>query len=161
MTNNEHIQYPKNYDGFIRFSIATDTVMKKIQKYKNDQLSVFGLRSMHLMFLYCLSKAKDGMTPGELAQSCSVDKAFISRISSELRTLGYVDYDPLLNDESMRYKKRLTLTPKGKEIMVAVNEKVKESVDVISAGISPDDLEIFYKVLAAFDRNLFSLTGEE
>lgn len=159
MTQTEHPK--KNYDGFIRFSITTDKILKKIQKYKNDQLAEFGLRSMHLMFLYCLAKSDDGMTAGELAKSCSVDKAFISRISTELRDLGYVDYDPAKNDETSRYKKRLSLTDKGHEIMIAINEKVHTAVERIDLGITPMQLETFYRVLDKMDENLAALTGEE
>lgn len=158
MPQTEHTK--KNYDGFIRFSVATDKILKKIQKYKNDQLAEFQLRSMHLMFLYCLAKSDDGMTAGELAKSCSVDKAFISRISAELRDLGYVDYDPNNNDDSSRYKKRLSLTDKGHKVMIAVNEKVRNAVEQISAGISPMQLETFYRVLDVMDNNLDSLTAE-
>lgn len=161
MKENEQIPAKKNYDGFIRFSLATDTILKNIQKYKNEQLSAYGLRSMHLMFLYRLDKAEDGMTPGELAQSCSVDKAFISRITTELKNLGYVDYSAERPSFGrLRYKKRLSLTEAGRHVMEAVNTKVCEAVDKISEGISPEQLETFYTVLALMDSNLLALAEE-
>ena len=73
---------------YFRFSSATEAVTKSIQKYKNEKLSRFGLKSMHLTFLCCLYKAEDGMTSAELARECGVDKAFISRITHELEKLG-------------------------------------------------------------------------
>lgn len=160
MTQNNQPHQQKKYDGFIRFSVATDTILKKLQKYKNNQLSEFGLRSMHLMFLYCLAKSDDGMTPGELAQSCSVDKAFISRISHELRSFGYISYSSAKNSENMRYKRRLTLTEKGHQIMMDVNSKVANAADIISAGITEDQLETFYAVLSAMEKNMCELAGE-
>lgn len=156
---NQQSPAQKNYDGFIRFSHATDTILKNIQKYKNEQLSAYGLRSMHLMFLYCLDKSENGMTPGELAQSCSVDKAFISRMTTELKDLGYVDYDSG-QTASGQYKKRLSLTDAGRQIMESVNTKVREAVKKISAGISPEQLETFYTVLTVMDNNLLALADE-
>ncbi|MBQ4353498.1 MAG: hypothetical protein IJC71_01250 [Clostridia bacterium] len=149
---------PKNYDGFLRFSLTTDAILKNIQKYKNEQLSAFGLRSMHLMFLYCLSRAENGMTPGELAKSCSVDKAFISRITAELKTLGYVHDGE--DAGSRHYKKLLSLTEAGQRVMQCVNTMIEEAVEKISAGISPEQLETFYAVLSHMDENLLALAQE-
>lgn len=151
----------KKYDRFMRFSHATDTILKNIQKYKNDRLSAYGLRSMHLMFLYCLAKSDKGMTPGELAKSCSVDKAFISRVTTELKKLGYVDYFQSGRESSARsYKKRLSLTEAGRRVMDSVNTLVEESVEKIADGIPKDQLETFYSVLSHMDHNLLALAEE-
>ena len=67
-------------DRFIRFSHATESVLKAITRYKNDCLARYGLRGMHLMTMVCLSRSgADGLTPGELARLCGVDKAFLLR----------------------------------------------------------------------------------
>lgn len=143
-------------DRFMRFSVAMDTILKKIQKYKNERLSSYGLRSMHLMFMYCLFKDPNGLTPGELAKKCSVDKAFISRITNDLKKMGYVDYSP--EEKTVHYKRKLFLTPSGNSIMSSVNEIITESVDRITSGISPEELEVFYSVISKFDNNLISLS---
>ena len=57
---------------YFRFSSATEAVTKSIQKYKNEKLSRFGLKSMHLTFLCCLYKAEDGMTSAELAREMCI-----------------------------------------------------------------------------------------
>ena len=81
-------------DRFIRFSHATESVLKAITRYKNDCLARYGLRGMHLMTMVCLSRSgADGLTPGELARLCGVDKAFVSRTTGELRRLGYLSVD--------------------------------------------------------------------
>lgn len=151
----------KTQDRFVRFSIATDTILKNIQKYKNDKLKAFGLRSMHLMYLYCLDKESGGMTPVELSKKCSVDKAFISRVTTELRKLGYVEYDndhePDNKKDPAKYKKRLLLTDKGKQIMTCINEMVEEAVGKITSDITREQLDTFYFVLSKFDDNLEGL----
>lgn len=159
--------YPseKSYDRFVRFSIATDTILKNIQKYKNEKLEAFGLRSMHLMYLYCLDKESGGMTPVELAKKCSVDKAFISRVTTELRKLGYVNYDSdMQNDEkkdSAKYKKRLLLTDEGKRIMTSINEMVTDAVEKVTSGVTREQLDTFYFVLSKFDENIDGLLSAD
>ncbi len=145
-------------DRFIRFSLTMDTVLKKIQRYKNDHLVEYGLRSMHLMPMYCLFREPAGLTAGELAKSCSVDKAFISRITGDLRKLGYVEYSP--DSENVQYKKHLLLTERGMTVMHSVDRMIREAVERITHGLSSEDLHTFYGVLAAFDSNLISLSGE-
>ena len=114
-------------DRFMRFSIAMETISKNVQKYKNEQLSPFGLKSMHLMFLYCLGQSDDGLTATELSKSCGVDKAFISRMATDLRSMGYIGYA----DEDGHYKKRLELTQQGREIIVDINRRVSSSVEKV------------------------------
>ena len=101
-------------DGFMRFSRATDAIIKNLQRYKNEKLQSFGLKSMHLMFLYSLDKAKDGLTAGELSEVCGVDKAFISRMTAELKKTGYVVYSET-KPVRFHYKKKLVLTEYGRK----------------------------------------------
>ena len=145
-------------DRFIRFSITMDTVLKKIQKYKNDRLVSYGLRSMHLMPMYCLFREADGLTAVELAKKCSVDKAFISRITGDLKDLGYVDYTE--QNTTAQYKKHLCLTDEGRKVMANVNDLIGEAVELITHGIPEEEIKIFYNVLFAFDSNLIALTGD-
>jgi DNA-binding MarR family transcriptional regulator len=153
MTENVH------EDRFIRFSITMDTVLKKIQKYKNDRLTKYGLRSMHLMPMYCLFREVGGLTAVELAKKCSVDKAFISRITGDLKDLGYVDFTE--KNTAAQYKKHLCLTKEGREVMLCINGLIGEAVEVITRGIPEEDIKTFYHVLYAFDNNLIALAGDD
>lgn len=143
-------------DGFIRFSLATETILKNIQKYKNEKLEKFGLRGMHLMYMYCLDKAPGGMTPAELTKVCGVDKAFISRVTAELKQRGYVLYgeEGCTDPDHQKYKKHIRLTPAGKNIMAHVNEMITHAVSTMTSGITRDQLETFYLVLSRLDGNL-------
>lgn len=152
MTENVH------EDRFIRFSITMDTVLKKIQKYKNERLMAYGLRSMHLMPMYCLFRVEEGLTAVELAKKCSVDKAFISRITGDLKDLGYVGYTE--QNTTAQYKKHLALTEEGRKVMLRVNDLIGAAVEVITRGIPEGEIKTFYHVLNAFDNNLIALTGD-
>ncbi len=142
-------------DRFVRFSIATDTVLKNIQKYKNDRLEEFGLRSMHLMFMVCLDRSAEGMTPTELARSCRVDKAFISRVTHELCERGFVAYD-----DSEQRRKRICMTESGRHVMDAINEIIHEVIEKVTSGISREQMETFYDVISRLDVNLLGLAED-
>ena len=141
-------------ERFFRFSIAMEAIIKKLQKFKNSRVSSYGLHSMHVMFLCSLYRSENGMTAGELAQSCGVDKAFISRTAGDLRKKGYVDFT---EGEGRQYKKRMVLTSDGLEVMKKITHIVEETVDRATEGISPEQFEIFYNVMEKLDGNLSSI----
>lgn len=148
----------RSFRRFLRFSAATDSISKELQKFKNEKLSEFGLRSMHLMFLCCLCCSDNGMTLGELAQSCGVDKAFISRVTRELCSMGYIDYageHPYL--PLQKYKKHLILTESGKNVMERIINILDDAVNKITAGISAEQFDTFYAVLSRLEGNLAEL----
>ena len=138
-------------DRFMRFSIAMETISKNVQRYKNEQLSPFGLKSMHLMFLYCLGQAENGLTATELSKSCGVDKAFISRMAADLRSMGYIGS---VDQDAGHYKKRLELTERGWEIIADINDRINLAVEKVSADVSREHLEIFYAVLEQMNGNI-------
>ena len=143
-----------SYDGrFVRFSMATESIAKALQKYKNDCLAPFGLRSMHLMTLWCLWRNDEGLTPGDLSRLCGVDKAFVSRVTGELTDLGYVGREA----DGQRKRQRVTLTERGREVMRKVDELLRFSVEKITEGVSREQLEVIYGVLERFGGNLAAL----
>ena len=141
-------------ERYVRFCMAVEHMAKTLQKYKNEKLSAFGLRSMHLMFMFQLNQAEDGLTGTELAVNCSVDKAFISRVTGELSELGYIEYR---NKTGTKYKNKLILTEKGREVMEKVNEIIDTTIDSVSGELTAEEFNTFYKVLGTINRNLEKL----
>ena len=146
-------------ERFFRFSIAMESITKKLQKYKNAQMSNYGLHSMHVMFLCSLGKSEKGMTAGELSKACGVDKAFISRTATDLRKRGFVDFSSTDEDNTdKQYKKRLVLTLAGKKITDDISRIVKETVEQVTAGIELEQFDVFYDVMDKLSGNLTSIT---
>ncbi len=138
-------------ERYVRFCMAVEHMAKALQKYKNEKLAVFGLRSMHLMFMVQLNQADDGLTGTELAANCSVDKAFISRVTGELSELGYVEYR---NKVGTRYKNKLILTEKGRAVMAEVSEMIDSTISAVSSELTAEQFDTFYEVLGTVNRNL-------
>lgn len=146
-----------NGERYTRFSIAIEHMAKTLQKYKNEKLAVFGLRSMHLMFMFQLNQAGKGLTGSELAAICSVDKAFISRVTGELCGAGYVEYK---DKNGSRYKNKLVLTDAGRQIMAQVNAMIDDTISAVTRGITDEQFRTFYTVLETIDRNLENLPDD-
>ena len=141
-------------ERFIRFSHATESVLKAITRYKNDCLARYGLRGMHLMTMVCLFRSdEDGLTPGELSRLCAVDKAFVSRVTGELKRMGY------LSAEEGRYNARVSLTERGREVTAEIYRMLNDAVERITEGVSSGEVEIFYSVLDRFGKNLDVMNG--
>ena len=147
-------------DRFVRFSMATESLAKTLQKYKNDCLEPFGLRSMHLMTLWCLWRNGGGLTAGELSRLCSVDKAFVSRVTGELGALGYVDRIDRGEERGTR-SRILTLTERGREIMEKIDGILRYSVERITDGVGREQTEAFYGVLDRFRQNIQDLADRK
>ena len=138
------------------FMLALDRITKNTKRVIDTVLREQGLRSTHASCFFRICEAENGLSSTELAEACGVDKAFISRITNDLKKMGYVDYSS--EEKTVHYKRKLFLTPSGNSIMSSVNEIITESVDRITSGISPEELEVFYSVISKFDNNLISLS---
>lgn len=130
-------------ERFDKFYYHATCALKSIQKLKNKYMLSFGLASAHTMCLRHLYAAPEGLTRTRLVHLCDIDKAQVSRIINELCARGYVIET---EDESINYKKRLTLTPMGKEIAEAINRIVVKINEYVSKDFSKEEIEIFYRV---------------
>ena len=147
-----------NGERYVRFCMAVEHMAKTLQKYKNDKLAAFGLRSMHLMFMFQLSQSEEGLTGTQLASTCSVDKAFISRVTGELTRLGYIEYS---DKKGTKYKNKLILTERGKEVMSKVSDIIDNTIAVVTEEITPEQFETFYTVLNAVNKRLEESVSDE
>ncbi len=145
-----------NGERYTRFSIAVEHMAKTLHRYKNEHLAAYGLRSMHLMFLFSLSQAAEGLTATELTECCSVDKAFISRVTAEMCSAGYVEYKT--KDSAARYNRKLTLTEKGQAVMHEVEGIIDRTIASVTSGLSEEQLENFYTVMDHIDTRLCALS---
>lgn len=140
-----------NGERYARYCIAVEHMAKNLQRYKNEKLAAYGLRSMHLMCLFQLSQSEEGYTGTELSAICSVDKAFISRVIGELLKLGYVEYR---NKVGTKYKNKLVLSENGQNVMKQVEKVIDDTIAAVTENITDEQLKTFYTVLDTVNRCL-------
>jgi len=144
----------RSVEKYIKFNLTVSNIEKALQKYKNCNLTEYNLRSTHML---CLIRLRDseGMTAVDLAEACAVNKALISRITSDLFERGYIEYTADSADK--KYRKRIALTADGCSVTDEIIQKITSTVEAVSGGISEARLAVFYDVLFTIEKNLTNL----
>ena len=138
-------------DRFDRFNHLTSCATKSIQKLKVMGMLPFGLTGAHTMCLRHLYSFPEGVTRTKLVRLCDIDKAQVSRIINDLCAKGYVIET---ENDNINYRKRLKLTPLGKDTTEEINRKVLRVNEFVSADIPDEKLEVFYETLEIICENL-------
>lgn len=131
-------------DRFDQFTHLTSSAVKSIQKLKIKGMLPFGLTAAHTVCLRHLYNYPDGITRTKLVRLCDIDKAQISRTINDLCSKGYVVET---ESENANYRKRLKLTPMGKDTTELINKKILTVNEFVSNDIPEDELKIFYETL--------------
>ena len=136
------------------FMLALDRITKNTKRIIDIALQKYGLRSTHASCFFRICEDEKGLSSTELSEACGVDKAFISRITAELVSEGYIEKDP--NSKGIIYKRKYILTEKG----VSVYNDLKSTLASITAKASDqiprEKLETFDEVLNILDKNIMS-----
>lgn len=142
-------------DRFSPFVLYIERISKNIKRVADIKMEPYGLRSSHVMCILQLAKNEHGLTSTSLSEACGVDKAFISRITSELMDKNYIEKDE--KNATGKYKTKLILTEQGREIHGVITGVLEECFKVVDSKITMKKLEIFYSVLAEIDLGIEAL----
>ena len=137
-------------DRFVVFSNLIYSATKSLHRLKTLGMEEYGLGSTHTFCLHSLRGKPSGMTRTELAKSCFVDKAQISRLITELSEGGYV----LEASKGKGYRKKIVLTDEGERIAANIDEKVDRILHYVSGEISDEQIEQMYETLKQICANL-------
>lgn len=142
-------------ERFSPFVLFTERISKNIKRIADEKMEPYGLRSSHIMCILQLAKAEGGLSSTSLSDACGVDKAFISRITSELMEKGYVIKDE--KNAKGTYKTKMILTDEGWKINESIIKIIDESLQLVDSNISLKKLEVFYEVLEKIDTGIANL----
>lgn len=130
-------------DRFADFSNLIYNASKSLLRLKTRGMKAYGLGSAHTFCLRTLQGSKNGMTRTQLAEACSVDKAQISRLVSELSEMGYL----IEESKGAGYRKKILLTERGREVAANIDNMVEHVLHYVSGDIPEDDIEKMYQTL--------------
>ena len=140
---------------FLMFRRSFDRILKDIKKKEMSYMSEYGLRAVHMGCLLRIKQSKKGMTVTELAKESQTDKALISRVIKELTNDGFV----IANGNG--YNKRYVLTEESEKIVLDIIGDVGQYMAKARDGISEEDMQKFYEVLAALTHNISLIANDE
>ena len=144
-------------ERFVPFILHTERIAKNIKRLADEKMEPYGLRSAHIMCILQLAKSKVGLSSAELSEACGVDKAFISRITSELTAKNYIVRSGALG----KYKTKFVLTDEGLNIYDILQGLLCEFIGKINKDTPTRKLEIFYEVLGTIDERLAQIIDKE
>lgn len=136
-------------ERFSPFVLFIERISKNIKRIEDMKMEPYGLRSSHVMCILQLAKTEGGLSSTALADACGVDKAFISRIASELMEKNYIVKDE--KNAKGKYKTKLILTDKGWEIYHIIVDILEDCFKKVDANFSMKKLDVFYEVLEKID----------
>lgn len=145
-------------ERFTPFVLYIERISKNIKRIADEKMAPYGLRSAHVMCIMQLGKSENGFSSSELSEVCGVDKAFISRITTELLEKEYISKG---EGNEGKYKVKFFLTEKGIDINNQLISIVMECLEKVDSHISVKKLEIFYELLGGIDRGIEALVKKE
>ena len=137
---------------YSKFTTLISNINRAINHIKSEEMQQFGLKSFHVSCLYYIYKFEDGLTASELCSLCEEDKGAISRSIDLLINNGFIMYEN--DDNKKKYRAKLFLTDKGKEVAERVNKITENAVEIGSKGLTDKEREIMYKCLDIISNNL-------
>lgn len=139
-----------NKARFIKFSALLNSAEKSISRMKHKKMDSYGLDNAHTLCICVLAEAREGLTKTELASSCGVDKAQISRVVTALQKKGYVASDA----KQKLYKQKYALTDDGKKVADELSELILDINSYVSGSIPEEQISLFYATFETICENL-------
>lgn len=136
------------------FTASIASVYHDIQKIERTEMAQFGLKGPHAQCLLNMSHFPEGITASRLCDICEKDKAAISRTLGELEKMELVSRE---TTNGNRYRARLMLTERGRQVAESVNKKAQQAVELAGAGLDDAQREVFYRVLGQIAGNLHNI----
>ena len=145
---------------FYRFVLLIDGVHKCIQKLRFDTAPYFGVKSVHIFWVYELLAHPEGLTAAELASRNMISRSLVSREIEELLKDGYIVMQGTAHGKRKNYNSRITLTDKGKDLASMIMSEGVKVQNAASVDITPEELASFYTTLEKLHRNLCNIAAE-
>ena len=136
----------------MRFTHLIDGIHKRIQKIRTDNAATFGVKGVHVFWVYELLSHPEGLSATELAASSHIDRSLISREISALEARGFVRAEKQSGKRT--YNSKLVLTETGVEAAKKIKEIAMDFQSEASKDVPVEELEIFYSVLEKLYNNL-------
>ncbi len=145
-------------ERFMRFVNLIDGIHKSIQKIRIDNAASFGIKSVHIFWVYKLLSHPEGLSAAELAANNNIDRSLISREISALEANGLIKIEK--PNGKRNYNSKLTLTEIGIETATKIKQLAMNFQSIIGKDVPDGELETFYSVLETF-YNKFETLNEE
>lgn len=148
-------------DRFYPFVCLIDGIHKSIQKLRVDFAPEFGVKSVHIFWIYELYTHPEGLTSAELAAQSNISRSLVSREIEMLLEDGYVCMEETAHGKRKNYNSRITLTERGEELARRIWDEGLRVQNVVNEGICEEELISFYRTLQKLHDNLREISQKD
>ena len=135
---------------------ALNNISRCQAMYRRKAVGLDDLFSSHYAFVLSISR-DPGRPQEELARELCLDKSTVARVMACLEKSGYITRAPNEKDrrQTLVYptEKMLDVCPKVRQANRAWNDR-------LTAGISPEELEVFHQVLERMEASAKTIIEE-
>ena len=136
--------------GFESIASSLGRIIKGVQTIKSRKMAQYGLKGTTCACICYLYNREEGLNAAELAQLAEIDKAQISRCTTELVEKGFIYRE---EREGRCYKQKYRLTKEGEAIARDIVQTIERLKLMVSEGISEEELQLFQSVLRRLEGN--------
>ena len=140
-----------------RFMKMLNNISRSQALYRHSRISAEDLQGGHYTYVLAICR-NPGRCQEDLARELRVNKSTVARNINYLEEKGYVSRTPLPQD-----KRQFSVFPteKAQSILPEIRAASGEWMTRLSEGISPEELEIFHKVLERMQETARKITEQE
>ena len=141
-------------ERFEKFSYFLSELSRCWHRIAAEEMAEYDLKGPYAVYFTVLSRFPDGLTPVQLGELCSRDKADVSRAVSLLEKKGLICK---MGDGERQYRARLSLTAQGRMLAESINKKAAVAVEQGGKGLTEEQRTVFYYALEQIAGNLQAL----
>ncbi len=138
-------------ERFATFSSLLVNISRCVQRIKNQEMAVLGLKGRQTQCLFTLFHVMGGVSLVRLGKLCGEDKGMMSRTVKELEARGLVYLERM---EGRKYGNPIRLTEEGERVAEVVSERVAELLEQGGSGLSDGARQELYRSLGIVSDNL-------
>lgn len=128
---------------------------RKSQSYIGSALSKYNITAAEQPFFMAIQHHK-GITQEELTAIVCVDKAATARAVRSLEEKGFLVRE---QDEHDRRQNRIYATDMTMNLAGAVSKELLQFNELLTQGISPEDIEVIFSGLQKMEKNFSDLSS--
>lgn len=132
------------------FCFRLGAISRKMMRYYNNQLAPYGITIVQSWVLFYLSTQKSSSLK-EIAAAVQLDSPVVTGLIDRL-----VKEDLVVREEDPEDRRsvKISLTPRGREVVAEIVPTVDEYNQRIKTIITENDAHVFEKALEALEREL-------
>lgn len=142
---------------FERFSYAMSEISRHWHKLTTDEMTKYGLKGTHSIYLLMLNRYREGLTAPQLCELCDRDKADVSRMMAIMEQKGLVCKE---YSGGSKYRGLFKLTESGIDAAEYVQRRATLAVQLAGKDLTEENRQIFYEAMESILHNLRRLSKD-